>query len=429
MFLGSNASGSYIAPDYGSLVPSNGSVSPFTSTVLHTLMQIDLSRSNESISSFDLASESASSLLLRNITAVLVKQTVSTQLTDCQPVLQPATVPFGLYSSDSLITQIWQDLPSTTTPGTVNRLSEDLAARMLYFGTSKFQTYTFIMTLAENITLVPTPADDSRVLIVLVYIRNCSSDPFETAFGPMPQACLEAPILNTINDTFRNTHATLACRNVRTISRAAYTPDGTVVARTSESFYAKPVLSTLNRLYMYTSSYGVVRYGGIGSLLNSDLVYSSSWQFPGCGITGPATPPNSTELEAVSAAWSKAVARVQHYETTVLEALVKQDITAISTPVLIAVPAYRLAVIPGALFVYGLSMIGAVCLLVALLLGTGDRRGNAFHAKSLSVWRIANELAVVREGGGGDMPVEASERRLKRDLGGVRVKRHARRDM
>ncbi|KAG9077672.1 hypothetical protein FRC06_008774, partial [Ceratobasidium sp. 370] len=185
----------------------------------------------------------------------------------------------------------------------------------------------------------------------------------------------------------------------------------------------------VNRLYTYTTisvgypmiaqSFGVVRYGGIGSLLNSDLVYSSSWQFPNCGISGNRsnTPANSTELEAVSAAWSKAVARVEHYETTILQAFVKQDTTVVSTPVMIAIPVYRLAVIPGALFVYGLSMIVAVCVLMALLFGT-DKRGNPLYAKSPSVWRIANELVVVREEQGGGTPVEASEKSLKRDLGG-----------
>ncbi|KAG8762797.1 hypothetical protein FRC12_008840 [Ceratobasidium sp. 428] len=203
MLLGSNGSGTFIAPDYSSLSPSNGSRSPFATTVLHTLMGVDLSRSNESISSFNLAVESDSTLLLRNITAVLVNQAVSTQLVDCRPLSDPASTPFGFYAEGNMITSAWQDIPSSTTRGVVNRLAEELDARGLYFGTSRFQTYTFIMTLQENTSAEPTAADESQVLIVLVSKRGCGSDPFQTAFGPMlPISNQSAPVLNTINETF-----------------------------------------------------------------------------------------------------------------------------------------------------------------------------------------------------------------------------------
>ncbi|KAG9118478.1 hypothetical protein FRC07_007003, partial [Ceratobasidium sp. 392] len=65
---------------------------------------------------------------------------------------------------------------------------------------------------------------------------------------------------------------------------------------------------------------------------------------------------------------------------------------------MVAVLTYRLAVIPGALFVYGLSMVVTAGALMALLAGTGERLGRPLHVKSLSVWRIANELEIVREG-------------------------------
>ncbi|KAG8783139.1 hypothetical protein FRC12_020049 [Ceratobasidium sp. 428] len=120
MLLGSNGSGTFTAPDYSSLSPSNGSRSPFATTVLHTLMRVDLSRSNESISSFNLAVESDSTLLLHNITAVLVNQAVSTQLVDCRPLSDPASTPFGFYAEGDMITSAWQDVPSSTTPGVVN---------------------------------------------------------------------------------------------------------------------------------------------------------------------------------------------------------------------------------------------------------------------------------------------------------------------
>ncbi|KAG8762798.1 hypothetical protein FRC12_008841 [Ceratobasidium sp. 428] len=162
---------------------------------------------------------------------------------------------------------------------------------------------------------------------------------------------------------------------------------------------------------------GVASYGGIGSLLNSDLIHSSAWQLPGC------LPPlaNATELAAISAAWSQAVVRVQHYETSVLAAFVKQDTKAVSTPVVISVLTYRFAIIPGALFAYGLSMAVTACVLTVLLIGMGEKRGKPLHAKSLSVWRITTELAVAREGGR-EGP-HRLERSLKRELGTVRIRR------
>ncbi|KAG8712966.1 hypothetical protein FRC09_019271 [Ceratobasidium sp. 395] len=433
MFIGSNVSGSYTAPDYNSLVPSNGATSPFTTTVLHTLMGVDLSRSNESISSFNLAIESGSTLLLRNITTVLVNQTVSTQLVDCQP-LDSTSTSFGFTSQDRMMTSAWQNIPSSTIPGVVNQLAEYLDSRSLYFGTSSYQTSTFIMTLQKSQASKSTPADESQVLITLVSRGTCASDPFQTAFGPMsPVSNQTAPILDTTNNTyFLSSHATLACRNTRTVTRTVYSPDGAEIEHTSESFYAKPVLSTVNRLYMYTTvdlndpivgkTSGFASYGGIGSLSNNDMIHSSAWQLPSCAYVG-GPPADSTELEAISVAWSRAVARVQHYETSILAAFVKQDTEAVSTPVVISVLAYRLAIIPGALFAYGLSMAVTACVLTVLLIGMGEKRGKPLHAKSLSVWRITTDLAVIREGG--HEGPQRAERSLKRELGTIRIRSRA----
>ncbi|KAG8739422.1 hypothetical protein FRC10_005631 [Ceratobasidium sp. 414] len=429
MLLGSNASGSYSAPDYSSIFPSASSVSPFAATALNTLIDIDLSWTNRSISSFDLSLEGYSSLTSRNITMLLINQTISTQLTDCQPVPAPATVPFGLSIENVVVTYVEQNLSSTSEAGVVNQLREELYTRPFYFADSMFQTYTFVMTHAGPAGTTPTPADESQVLIVLAYKGTCLPDPFETPFGPMPHVRLDIP-----NSTFLHNHAALACRNVRTISRVIYAPDGRQVEHTSYSLYAKPALSTLNRLYMYipiTSWYApsqiLARYGGIGSLLNRDLVYSSTWKIPSCKYGEDIiTPSNSTELSSISAAWGEAVARVQHYETSILQAFVKQNTTVISAPVLVAVPMYQLALIPGALFVYGLSMVITACVLVVLLAGTGDGRGNQLSAKSLSVLRVASELGFIREGEREDVLTEKSEKILKRELGMLRIRRRAR---
>ncbi|KAG8684656.1 hypothetical protein FRC08_013569 [Ceratobasidium sp. 394] len=429
MLLGSNISGSYIPPDYSSLAPSASTISPFTTTALNTLIDIDISQLNKSISSFDLSSESYSSLSSRNITTLLINQTVSTQLTDCQPVPAPATVPFGLSVHNLIVTYVEQNLSSTSGTGLVNQLREELYARVFFFGASRFQTYTFLMTHAVSTGTTPTPADESQVLIVLAYKGKCLPDPFETSFGPMPHARLDI-----LNSTFVHNHAALACRNVRTISRTVYAPDGHQVEQTSHSFYAKPVLSTLNRLYMYspiTSIYApgqtLAKYGGIGSLLNRDLIYSSTWKIPSCTYTNTSiVPSNSTELISISAAWSQAVARVQHYETSILEAFVKQNTTVVSAPVLVAVPMYQLAVIPGALFVYGLSLVITTCMLVVLLANTGDSRGDPLSAKSLTVLRVATEVGFVREGESEDARVDKSEKTLKRELGMLRIRRRAR---
>ncbi|KAG9118477.1 hypothetical protein FRC07_007002 [Ceratobasidium sp. 392] len=331
MLLGSNTSGSYNTPNYSSLVPSGGSVSPFAATSLHTLLDIDLSDSNESISTFNLALESSSTLSLRNITTVLVNQTVSSRLADCQPVSDPTTVPFGLYGQGDdqpFITGAWQDLPSSTIPGVVNRFAEELEMKYSFFSASSYPSFTFLMTLADNMTTRPTPADESQVFIVLAFLGECTSDPVETAFGPMPQVSSQmASILNATNRTFPHSHATLACRNVRTISRTIYSPAGAEIAHTSESFYAKPVLSTVNQLYMYnpveTKYRRIAVYSGTGSLLNHNLMRSSAWRLANCWGGTNSTSVNSTENRAISSAWSEAAAQVQHYESTVLEAFVK----------------------------------------------------------------------------------------------------------
>ncbi|KAG9073829.1 hypothetical protein FRC06_011121, partial [Ceratobasidium sp. 370] len=165
----------------------------------------------------------------------------------------------------------------------------------------------------------------------------------------------------------------------------------------------------------------LANYGGIGSLLNKDMVYSSAWKLPGCNYVNSSSPPpsNSTELDAVSAAWGRAVTRVQHYETLALQALVKQNTTAVSAPVLIAVSTYRLAVMPSALFIYGLSMAVASFLLMILLTGTGDDFESSLSTKSLSVFRVANELGVMREEESEDARAEVSEKSLKEGLGTV----------
>ncbi|KAG8706600.1 hypothetical protein FRC08_000950 [Ceratobasidium sp. 394] len=435
MFLGSNISGSYIGPDYSSLVPPGGSVSAFTTTVLHTLMDIDLSPSNLSISSFDLASESRASLLSRNITMLLVNQTISTQLTDCQPVPAPAAIPFGFNIENLLATYAEQNLSTAPETGPVHHLREDLYTDPSKLTTSKYQTYTFLMTHAGSTGATPTPVDESQVLVVQAYKSRCLPDPFETPFGPMPHAWIETPVIFRTNSTFFHSHSALACRNVRTISRVTYTPGGSQMEQTSHSFYAKPILSTLNRLYIYApimsvyeSSEPLAQYGGIGSLLNKDMVHSSAWKLPGCEHSNSSAPvpSNSTELDAISAAWGRAVTRVQHYETLALQALVKQNTTVVSAPVLIAVPMYRLAVMPGALFIYGLSMTISAFLLMILLAKTGDGRESSWSTKSLSIFRVANELGVMREGESEDARAEEPESSLKKDLGMVVIRRHPR---
>ncbi|KAG8706102.1 hypothetical protein FRC09_002580, partial [Ceratobasidium sp. 395] len=376
MFLGSNASGSHVAPDYSSLVHLDGSTSPFTSTVLHTLMDIDLSQWNESISSFDLSVETRASLSSRNITTPLVKETVSTRLTECQPLSSNA-IQFGFHTDgNSFVTYVEQNISGTT--GATNQLREELYTYTFWFTASKYQTFTFVMTHAAAAGATSTPIDESEVIIVLAYKGMCLPDPFATQFGPMPHVRL-----NQSDLFFPHNHAVLSCRNVRTISRIVYAPDGNQIEQNSQSFYAKPVLSTLNRIYMYFpvvtrfAPFGQIlsRYGGIGSLLNREMIFSSTWMIPSCSYGGNApAPENSTTLDAISAAWSQAVTRLQHYETSALQALIKQNTTFVSTPVLIATPAYRLAVMPGALFIYGLAMAITACVLLVLLAIAGDNR-------------------------------------------------------
>ncbi|KAG8730875.1 hypothetical protein FRC12_020028 [Ceratobasidium sp. 428] len=431
MLLGSNISGLYSAPDYSSLAPSNGSVPPFTTTVLRTLLDIDLSQSNESISSFDLSSESHASLLSRNISSALISEIVSTQLKDCQPVSIPPSPSFGFLIENNFITYAEQNLSSTS--GGISQLREELFANPSLFTTSKYQTYTFLMTHAASTT--PSPADDSQVMILLAYkAAQCAPGPFETPFGPMPHGLVNTSVTYLVNSSFPHNHAALACRNVRTITRTVYAPDGNQVEHTSQSFYAKPALSTLNRLYLYfpvmsrdylTESLLIAKYGGIGALLNKDMIYTTGWRLPGCTY-GTATSGNSTaDLDAISTAWGKAVARVQHYETTILQAFVKQNTSFVSMPVLIATPAYRLALMPGALFIYGLAMTITACLLIVLL-ALGDHNRRSLSVKSLSLWRVADKLGTVRDSEPEDVQAEKSERSLRRDLGMVRIRRRAR---
>ncbi|KAG9122305.1 hypothetical protein FRC07_001377, partial [Ceratobasidium sp. 392] len=206
-------------------------------------MDLDLSTSNEFMSSFNLLSESRSSLSSRNITALLVDETVSTQLAECQPVSDPAVL-FKFNLDNLFVTYVEQNLSNTS--GGVNQLREELYTDPFWFTASKYQIYTFIMTHAGTTGATASPADESQVLLLLAYKGKCLPDPISTQFGPLPHFWLDQQDL-----FFPHNHAVLSCRSVRTISRVVYAPDGSQVEQTSQSFYAKPVLSTLNRLYMY----------------------------------------------------------------------------------------------------------------------------------------------------------------------------------
>ncbi|KAF8601326.1 hypothetical protein BDV93DRAFT_524892 [Ceratobasidium sp. AG-I] len=448
MLLGSNTSGSFISPDYTSLIPSDGSISRFTSAAAHAIMKFDLSPSNSSDAAFDLSAETPTSLSARNISKLLVSETVSSQLVDCQPVPLPSPDPrsiaFGAQTKGRFVTQMWQDLSSTITPGATNRFAEHIFTDANLFSFSRLGLYTFIMTLADSTIQPPAPADESQVLIVLAQLGSCRPDPFQTPFGPMPHAWINTTILAfnyTVN--LLHNHAALACRNMRTITRTIRTPDGAQVESKSESFYAKLILSAANQLYMYTPMLVNQGLGGVGTIALKDLSMTSKWEFPSCegapgffdrrfdpgsrfferqNITVPVS--NSTVLDAISAAWGLAVLRIQHYETHFLQALVKQDIAPVPANVIHLVQMYKLAVIPAALLVYGGAMVGLTFILISLLVGMGSKTEGTLGAKSLTVLRVANDASARRqELDGEDAHVEIPERALRASLGSVRIKR------
>ncbi|KAG8706601.1 hypothetical protein FRC08_000951 [Ceratobasidium sp. 394] len=412
--LGSNTSAQYIAPNYTDLAPSD-KPSIFAGPAAKTLASLDTEFPNMTSAKpyFTTVAESREDLLIRNITKVLQTETISTKLIDCHSIGPSNNASLSLHIIQGSVANIY--LTITDGPQGQLLLGETMSTPMgLIFPSGPGVTplnkaYTFIMQTVPDRDIPLSPSSLSRVAIALVDFGVCTSGQMRTPFGdivPFNSTPLDIPL----------TVAGIVCSLQRT--RSLY--DEHTEQNTTNIYLSPPIIRTASSASLYSPISSPRGLNGVGALLYQQVNGGNEWRIPNCNSPNPSAPwsVDNTEL------WYRAVQLVEIYESSLLQSAEQLQQSSKQVRVSVSVIAYRLAILPAALLVFGL-FLGVLCCLLMYLLVFWSWIPHGYHP--LDPLRIVDE--VDRNNSIGDRlpfnrPVELPPKELEKVLGAKRLRRH-----